>query len=528
MNIQTIITAAGRKTDTLTKTVDSLISSGGKDILISCEPDTEINFFHDNTVTLIERDEQLGCWRNWVQSLYDAMIYNPEAEAIFIVQDDIVFCKDVYKFLETYQWPSPKCGLLSVCSSSQYHRLPLGFAEVENRPKWAGATALLIPRHVAYQIIADVDVYGWGGVVVGAKPSEIKGIDPWLGQVMQRMNREMWICNPSLGNHIGDESTLGHGPNTGNRVSLNFPGEEVSALDLDNFSPGYYLPTGDPVGSLKPIHVIIPCAGESYDLLEECIPALSKVVCPLKVSLFSNGSESTNQWYKEKSPDYPSLEIDLHMVHENLGFTRANNYLLDKEITWKDKIYSKDEYHRLLLNSDCVVSENVIPLLVNSLHYDESIFAVGPLSDDFGFQSLRNRNRVIQSALREDKLLLLVGNDLTPENSDTSSSVVPSDPSYYLPKNSLVKEPMVAFFCTLLRNTSIDKVGLLSNIPEFESGLGADDEWCLRARNLGYRICVQLGAFASHKHSETFKRMKIDRMSLQKVAINKYHELAKN
>ncbi len=75
---------------------------------------------------------------------------------------------------------------------------------------------------------------------------------------------------------------------------------------------------------------------------------------------------------------------------------------------------------------------------------------------------------------------------------------------------------MLPFFCTLLAPEALAKFGLLDE--SYESGLGVDDLWCERVSDNGWGTFLALDAFACHLHSESFRRLGINRAKLQREA----------
>jgi GT2 family glycosyltransferase len=74
-----------------------------------------------------------------------------------------------------------------------------------------------------------------------------------------------------------------------------------------------------------------------------------------------------------------------------------------------------------------------------------------------------------------------------------------------------------------LRRDALARYGGLD--PRFPSGLAADDEWCFRVRNHGREVRVVLNAYATHLHRSSFKRLDIDRNSLQQEAQKLLHRV---
>ena len=57
-------------------------------------------------------------------------------------------------------------------------------------------------------------------------------------------------------------------------------------------------------------------------------------------------------------------------------------------------------------------------------------------------------------------------------------------------------------FCLLVKREVIDKIGPLDE--RFGIGCFEDDDWCLRAKQAGYRLLIAADAFVHHYGSRTF------------------------
>lgn len=62
---------------------------------------------------------------------------------------------------------------------------------------------------------------------------------------------------------------------------------------------------------------------------------------------------------------------------------------------------------------------------------------------------------------------------------------------------------MVAFFFAMLPRWALDRVGLLDE--GYGMGFAEDDDWCERARRMGFEVRLSLGAFVTHDHRATWR-----------------------
>jgi GT2 family glycosyltransferase len=233
-------------------------------------------------------------------------------------------------------------------------------------------------------------------------------------------------------------------------------------------------------------------AGDCSGLMARCIDHLQRNAGgPVRLIVVDNGTpDAVGEAVDKAAVGFASYQRVRH--EDNRGFTEACNA----------GIRAAGDCDVLLLNSDCRVAPNCIPLLRQAMTRREQVAAVGPLTLDDGDQSLRQPLRLQQAGL----------------------SRLPSEPVNQvalirqLAENTLSEETRLAFFCTLLSRAAINAIGLLDEDPELQSGLGVDDFWCHKAGRAGWKVLVHHGAFADHDHSATFLLLGLDRDGLQRQA----------
>jgi hypothetical protein len=243
MNIATAITTAPREEYWLSRCVSGLIrASLPEPYFVFAEPDSLITESVLPHVIVRQHRERMGAWRNWVAALDETLQLAPSADAVLVVQDDTLLCRDAGTWLASRSLP-PQCGCVSVYTSRGYsgycgrglQRLPSRFYG-----DFWGACALLFPRASARLIVRYAAEAGWRGhaTVTLADPREKRGIDAFVGTAVQSLGCEIWICNPSLARHDVEHSTLGHGQSTGyRRRALDYRGDDVSAFAVMEGTP---------------------------------------------------------------------------------------------------------------------------------------------------------------------------------------------------------------------------------------------------------------------------------------------------
>lgn len=233
------------------------------------------------------------------------------------------------------------------------------------------------------------------------------------------------------------------------------------------------------------IAVVIPAHG-CEDLTCECLTHLDRYCgVPFHVYYVDNGSPAPTVHAVEAHA--AQLDIDLRVLRwdSNRGFTAAVNWGI-RESAPADV---------LLVNNDCFVGPECIEGLALNMAVTDRVAACGPLTNDRGGQSLRGNRwaSLLDGGLPEPAEL---------ENPFLVHRRLAQPPS-------ACEVQILAFFCTLLNRVALDRIGPLDE--RFCSGLGADDEWCLRARAREWKVLVSLSSFARHLHQATFQRLQLDR-----------------
>jgi hypothetical protein len=216
-----------------------LLSTGFDDLTVFAEPESPLADWVQQQVTVVQRSARLGEWHNWIDGLERLA---QRAEAVLMVEDDVVFCRNVQAVLEREMWLSPKCGAIQVYTSRRYEqvlvrgltRLPLKFLD----HKLCAACAVLFPQEVALGLVAWGRREDWRGRITPmAESVDIQETDGFIGAGLRALGLELWCHNPSLADHIGRESASKHGGSEGSRGPLDFPGEDVDALEAVKWNP---------------------------------------------------------------------------------------------------------------------------------------------------------------------------------------------------------------------------------------------------------------------------------------------------
>lgn len=171
---------------------------------------------------------------NWVLSLYELYLRNPEADRFAIFQDDIVMCHNTREYLDRfgYGYHSMKFywNLYSYPNNEDLKPPDKNTGFYPSNQLGKGALALVFDRPALVELI--------GSQYLTMRPQDMKrgksSIDGAIVTTMKNANYQEYVHYPSLVQHIGELSTMGHGAYP---TSKSFPGKDFDALTLSKDEP---------------------------------------------------------------------------------------------------------------------------------------------------------------------------------------------------------------------------------------------------------------------------------------------------
>ena len=204
MDFSTVVLTAPRPEPMLGRTLKSLEAAGFNAVGV-----------HDDTAPS-------GHFRAYMAALRYAVQRNTDAEAYFIIEDDVVFCRGLREYLASTLWPSPVEGI-ALCSPycpAAYRQRRRGWDARQSRRGHylAGSQAWIFPSQAARAILAEV-----------APRSSTHNADWEIGRWAKATGRRVWYHTPSLAQHEGiRNSALGDNAVTELRHAADFIGEDAT------------------------------------------------------------------------------------------------------------------------------------------------------------------------------------------------------------------------------------------------------------------------------------------------------------
>lgn len=216
----------------LARTIASALNAGfrGSGIGIYAEPKSD--GYSDNGVATLFNESVLGNYGNFRNMAEHCSEIAWDGELIITAEDDIEFCDDAARKISeaVHDLPKEDFGFFAVYSASchQEHLQPDSIATLKTTSLW-GACCLAWTRESLRALLSHRIFKEWRGLDDN-RPSigspKIKHVDTCISQVMDKLNRKMYFCRPSLVRHIGEVSTLRKKAWTKDRDCQEFAGDQ--------------------------------------------------------------------------------------------------------------------------------------------------------------------------------------------------------------------------------------------------------------------------------------------------------------
>lgn len=195
------ITTSPRKYPTITKTIKALEGAGWNEGTIFAEPG---EYGHNNqNWPYVYRHKNAGIFGNWMLGLYELFIRNIDADAFFMIQDDIVISPNTREYLENALWFSDEPHLVSLFgpnaidkdenngwrSTTEYH---------------GGPNSIIMSHETVQEVLSSLTPLRYYGV---QKLKNSSFDDLGIFALMHENNWNVYYPKPSIGDHIGHQST---------------------------------------------------------------------------------------------------------------------------------------------------------------------------------------------------------------------------------------------------------------------------------------------------------------------------------
>lgn len=207
MDFAIAITTAPRRRPTLPRALVSLREAGfGEDVHVFAEPGTlaHLPLLDAERIRVHENSSKRGCFGNWRHAL-KRLLSRTDAQWLLVVQDDAIWSPGAADVLrgETRSRQELRTGFLSPYVTSKDVPEESGDGWIECRSGWFlwGALALCMKRGAAEELLRHRRF---------RKHRGSQQVDAVVAASMLDLGLPSFVHVPSLVDHIGETSTLGH------------------------------------------------------------------------------------------------------------------------------------------------------------------------------------------------------------------------------------------------------------------------------------------------------------------------------
>ena len=223
---------------------------------------------------------------------------------------------------------------------------------------------------------------------------------------------------------------------------------------------------------------IVVCVHNALDDVQRCLASIKRhTMPPYRLILVDDGSAVPTQDFLQS---FARVHGALLIRHEEArGYTLAANAGLRVS----------DAPLILLLNSDTEVTDGWLDRMADLLHRNPDVGLVGPLSNIASWQSTP---------------LLMDGNDWA--RNELPEDVTSDDVARIVAAGASRRGVDIGFlngFCLLIRRRVLEGVGYFDE-ETFGAGYGEENDFCIRARQAGWKLMVAEDAYVLHHQSRSY------------------------
>lgn len=227
------VTTIPERRDTLfPRTIQSLRLAGFPNPRVFVDGGIDARPYEEQGFEVTLRHPKVRAFGNWILALWELYLRDTRADRYAIFQDDVIFVKNLREYLD--HQPFPEKGYWNLFSFMKANEAliagkPNGWYESDQYGR--GALALVFNRDAVVQLFSAHSI--------AMKPQHAsrgdRRVDGAVVTALAPTHKQPggvfveYIHNPSLVQHIGDQSSLG---NHNQPKALTFPGEDFNALSL--------------------------------------------------------------------------------------------------------------------------------------------------------------------------------------------------------------------------------------------------------------------------------------------------------
>lgn len=161
---------------------------------------------------------------NWVMSIVELYVRNPECTRYAIFQDDILLNKNVKKYLDNCEYPEN--GYWNLFTHPHYEPSLSQTGWQQSGQNGLGALGLVFDRDTIVKLFTS-----YRFVTRPQSHRSYRSIDGGIVTAMLEQGCREYIHNPSLVQHVGKLSSMGN-TGTGHIVSSTFKGVDSDAMEF--------------------------------------------------------------------------------------------------------------------------------------------------------------------------------------------------------------------------------------------------------------------------------------------------------
>jgi GT2 family glycosyltransferase len=223
---------------------------------------------------------------------------------------------------------------------------------------------------------------------------------------------------------------------------------------------------------MEKVDILLPIYN-SYEETRNCI-----------VSILQNtDKESFNLFLLDDcSPDYRIQELINFYANKYSNIILIQN---EKNLGFPGNVnngFSVSENDVIVINSDTIVTKSWLTILKDVAYQEETIAAVNPMSNYGIISGTPTSNSLINDLFTFEEL---------------SEAFTKSNHQGY------VEAPLLIGFCLYIKRKALNSVGLF-DAAVFKRGYGEETDWCMRARQKGFKLIVAKEAYIHHIGGTSF------------------------